>query len=76
MKTISKAKLLKQALGGSWKYDGKTTWWDNESEERRHVSRVKSCSCDDYCPHVADYYLYNVEATKLVIFGNDSISFI
>ena len=76
MKPVSITKLLKQSLGGSWKYDGRTTWWDNESKERRHVSRVASCSCDDDCGHTPNFYLYNNGDTKLVMFGTDSVSLI
>lgn len=76
MKSIPKSRQLKNALGGSWKYDGRTTWWDQDSKEHRHVSRVAACSCEDHCPHSPRFYLYNDGDPKMVIFGVNEVMFL
>ena len=48
--------ILSNIYGGKWRYDSMATWICDDN--KRTVSRVKSCDCDSdcYCPNY--YYLY------------------
>lgn len=52
----SRAKQFGQRFGGTWKYDGRGSWWCDDG--RRHISRVQGCSCDGDCNHPSVLYLY------------------
>jgi hypothetical protein len=52
---MNKTKYFEEHYGGTWKYDGCTSWWCDDG--KRHVSRTASCMCDDVCPHPPRYIL-------------------
>ena len=68
IKKVNKSKLLSQALGGKWKYDGISCWWCDD--DKRHVARTSSCSCDDTCNHPAIYYLYGNGVPKIICWND------
>jgi hypothetical protein len=50
VKKRSYCKDFAKEHGGKWKYDGEGTWWCDD--EKRYISRVRTCSCDDdICTH-------------------------
>lgn len=73
----SKTDILRDALGGVWKYDECTTWWDIASRDGRHVTRSAGCSCDVICDHQPRYQLYERrDATpRDVVFAFDGLSY-
>lgn len=66
---MSYAKLLGKEFGGSWRYDGCTTWWCDDG--RRHVARTASDFYDDGDrPGPPTYYLYeDGHAPRIVRFA-------
>jgi hypothetical protein len=58
MASLSKAKILAKRYGGTWKYDGCTTWWCDDG--KRHVTRTSS-GVDEWENALGppDYILYN-----------------
>ncbi len=62
----SKAKFLGKKYGGKWKYDNYASWWCDDGV--RHVSRVSSCGCDDYCHHRPDYRMYGGGNNGVIIY--------
>lgn len=67
VRSESKAARLSEIYGGKWVYDCRATWWCDD--EKRSVSRCKSCMCDDDCNHLPTYYLYGDGVPKIVSFG-------
>lgn len=64
-KKINISKWLEENYGGKWTYDYRTTWWCDD--DKRHMSRVASCSCDDICNHSPSYYIYGDGTPERII---------
>lgn len=64
---MSITKQLQTSLGGTWKYDGSTTWWG----DHMHVSRC-CASLEEDCPEYAlcfthEYWLYFDDLQKVPV---------
>jgi len=66
---MTKQELLGKVLGGTWKYDGNTTWWCDDG--KRHVSRCSSGVDEQDNPTgPAQYFLYaEGESPRSITFG-------
>ena len=62
----NRSKELAKRYGGKWAYDRQGTWWCDDN--KRRVSRVNNCHCDDYCKHSPAYYLYGAGQAEQVYF--------
>jgi hypothetical protein len=49
-------KTLEEKYGGKWTYNKRGTWWCDDN--KRHVSRVAMCFCDEWCKCPTEYFMY------------------
>ena len=74
IKVISMVKLLRDNLGGKWKYRPGGIWECNDGE--RTVRRNCMCDHDGDCNCIPTYHLYGKDSTKALLFWEDKIEVI